>query len=401
MASTATTAIRARVAVDARANEHRIRRAAGWLLNYAGIQVIVGVAWDSTWHYSVGRDSFLYVPSHMLLYTGTALAGIVCLAMILLDTFRYRRVDGVDDGATIAVLKVFHAPLGIVLGGFGVLTIFVAALLDDYWHTLYGAFLHVASPFHMMDVIGGVIFFLGSMYLWAALAVEAGRTGDDAARRRAEWGVLIAAVPMLRIMMALSNPGLSVYQTIDAGGLRFMTYPVVFALLTPWMLLAVAEAVRRPRAATTVALMLLLSEFAIQFFVPWTVRTQAAIEGRAFLSPALVPYFSLTRMAPDVLVLLAAVVIDLLRRRASRRGGRLSPAMLGLAAAIPLWIGGAILPMTSYLRAVLAHVPPGIGIGPLAELPDAFVALPLALGAGVLSGLVGYGLGQVLRLSRR
>lgn len=77
MASTATTAIRARVAVDARANEHRIRRAAGWLLNYAGIQVIVGVAWDSTWHYSVGRDSFLYVPSHMLLYTGTALAGIV------------------------------------------------------------------------------------------------------------------------------------------------------------------------------------------------------------------------------------------------------------------------------------------------------------------------------------
>lgn len=401
MASTTTTAIRARVAVDARANEHRIRRAAGWLLNYAGIQVIVGVAWDSTWHYSVGRDSFLYVPSHMLLYTGTVLAGIVCLAMILLDTFRFRRVDGVDDGNTIAVLKVFHAPLGIVLGGFGVLTIFVAALLDDYWHTLYGAFLHVASPFHMMDVIGGVIFFLGSMYLWAALAVEAGRTGDDAARRRAEWGVLIAAVPMLRIMMALSNPGLSVYQTIDAGGLRFMTYPVVFALLTPWMLLAVAEAVRRPRAATTVALMLLLSEFAIQFFVPWTVRTQAAIEGRAFLSPALVPYFSLTRMAPDVLVLLAAVVIDLLRRRASRRGGRLSPAMLGLAAAIPLWIGGAILPMTSYLRAVLAHVPPGIGIGPLAELPDAFVALPLALGAGVLSGLVGYGLGQVLRLSRR
>ncbi len=398
MATTLASPFRLRNAA-ARVRERRLREAAGLLLNYAGIQVVLGVAWDSTWHYSVGRDTFLYVPSHMLLYTATALAGLVCLTLLLAETLRYRGGGEVHEGNSMAILGLVRAPIGIALSSFGVFTIFIAAPLDNYWHTLYGAFLHVSSPFHMMDVIGGAIFFLGSLYLWGALAVDASQRGDPLAARRAQWGEMIAAALVLRLMMALSNPGLSVFQTLSVGGLRFMAYPVLLAMLNTWMLVAVAEGVRRPYAATIVAMMLLLFEFVIQVFVPGAVRVQAAFEGREFLSPMLIPHFSLQRLAPQALVLIAAVFVDMLHRR--RCAETRSPVLTGVGPALVLWAGGSVCPLSGHVRSLLPYLPAGIGMAPLADASHAILALLPALGAGAASGLLGYGLGQVLRLNPR
>jgi len=170
-------------------------------------------------------------------------------------------------------------------------------------------------------------------------------------------------------------------------------------MLNTWMLVAVAEGVRRPYAATIVAMMLLLFEFVIQVFVPGAVRVQAAFEGREFLSSMLIPHFSLQRLAPQALVLIAAVFVDMLHRR--RCAETRSPVLTGVGPALVLWAGGSVCPLSGHVRSLLPYLPAGIGMAPLADASHAILALLPALGAGAASGLLGYGLGQVLRLNPR
>src|SRR5713101_2694911 len=68
-----------------------------------------------------------------------AIEGLLCLGMVLAETIRYRRrMPGVNDQTTSKVLRIFHAPLGFIVTGFGMFMILLAAPLDNYWHVLYG-----------------------------------------------------------------------------------------------------------------------------------------------------------------------------------------------------------------------------------------------------------------------
>ena len=49
----------------------------------------VGISWDIEWHRDVGPDTFFTLP-HLVLYCGSALAGIASLAMVLLSTSMQR-----------------------------------------------------------------------------------------------------------------------------------------------------------------------------------------------------------------------------------------------------------------------------------------------------------------------
>ena len=52
----------------------------------------VGLSWDVEWHRDVGPDTFFTLP-HLGLYSGSALAGIASLAMVLLI---YRNLHSAD-----------------------------------------------------------------------------------------------------------------------------------------------------------------------------------------------------------------------------------------------------------------------------------------------------------------
>src|SRR4051794_33164914 len=60
--------------------EQRRRMLAAALLVYALAQANLGLAWDIRWHGAVGRDDFWTAP-HILIYSGVALAGLLCLGM--------------------------------------------------------------------------------------------------------------------------------------------------------------------------------------------------------------------------------------------------------------------------------------------------------------------------------
>src|SRR3954466_2135746 len=95
----------------AAAAEQRRRTWAAVLLVYALAQANLGLAWDIRWHGAVGRDDFWTAP-HILIYSGVALAGLLCLGIVLATSVRYWRGDRVlDDANTVTVLGIFRTPL--------------------------------------------------------------------------------------------------------------------------------------------------------------------------------------------------------------------------------------------------------------------------------------------------
>src|SRR5215472_2481219 len=99
--------------------ERYLRRAAAWIMLLFLLQGELGSIWDREWHYFVGRDWF-WTPPHTLIYSSVAGAGLIALAVILTDTVRYLKgVPGVNDTTTVRIFKIFHAPLGLIVAGFG------------------------------------------------------------------------------------------------------------------------------------------------------------------------------------------------------------------------------------------------------------------------------------------
>src|SRR5258708_35635042 len=154
--------------VQAYREERRLRQAGAWIILYLLLQAQLGLAWDREWHDLVGRDQF-WIPPPIMMCSGLGGVGIVALWLILADTLGdRRRKPGVDDGSTVHIFWVFHAPLGFLMVGFGAFTDLLAAPFDNYWHLLYGIDVTLWSPFHLMGSIGGVIACFGTVYIFAS-----------------------------------------------------------------------------------------------------------------------------------------------------------------------------------------------------------------------------------------
>ncbi len=380
------------VRVDRAAAVRATRRIFGALLVFLGFSVMYGLAWDATWHGTVGRDKGFLSPPHALMYGSAAIAGLLCLAAVLIETARFRSAAGVNEGNSVTVLGTFHAPIGVLLAGFGVLTMVLAGPLDNYWHTLYGIFISAWHPFHMMGLIGGAIWGLGNLYFWSALLVSAGRTGHSSSVEI--LGSLAAVTVLLRLMMTISYPALTVFQTGAVGTLRFMTYPAVLALTTLWLLWVTQRILPGRRTGVLSVLLLLGFHGIIQLTIPWLVRTQAALEERTFLNPTLIPSFNLDRLAPDAGLLAVALLLG-------AAAGRLRPAAVGVLAGVTYWIVGAATAAAAAHLSSRVVFPPGLSFARAATASDALVALPITVIAAVFSAVLGQGVSEVLRRNPR
>jgi hypothetical protein len=267
---------------------------------------------------------------------GIGLAGLVALFLILLDTWRARQGGAVGPHNSSRMFRVFQAPVGLALAGFGSLLATVAFPLDDYWHSLYGIDVTLWAPFHVMIIAGVLMIGLGTLYV---VASEMNRLAVGRTRTLAEGGFLALLAVVLSTLTLFLVQGESSEGLIRLGSYEFVVYPVLVATALPIFLVSALLVTRRPGAATFVALVFVAIRQAMFVFVPWAMDQAVAAEGLAYRPNG--PQHVLTPFAYPAAIIVVGLALDLvygLTRRQGRTGTLLLGAMAVIAPlAITLW----------------------------------------------------------------
>jgi hypothetical protein len=370
----------------------------------------LGLGWDIQWHRWLGRDQFL-TPPHLLIYTGVIGAGLVCIAAVFAESWQYwRRVPGVDQASTVSLLGIFHAPLGFFVAGFGALTMALAAPLDNYWHQLYGVDVTLWSPFHMMGLIGAGIAYLGAAYVLASGLVRARRDGTAGRRLMIfGWpgialGTLFALTAVLRLIRVAMEPSIETFPTWHVGPVELLTSPVGLTVAVVLTSMAAVVMLRRPGAATVMAIMAALFTATVTLLAPIAVRFVGDAWGYTYRLPGHPRVVWLQVLLPFAYVI-PAVFVDLAYIAELRRWRRMRASLVaGMAGALPMTLIASILTLDGIsstgaalrmLPASTTDLPPQPTINAIAL--GAVVAL--AVGAG--AGRAGEQLGRIWRLNAR
>ena len=386
--------------------EYRFRQVAAWALFALFFGAILGLGWDIRWHSTFGRDTF-WAPPHLLMYSGIALAGIVCVAVVLLDTWRYRRrAPGVSDATTWRVFGLFRAPLGFVVAGCGLAVLLFAAPFDNWWHELYGLDVTLWAPFHVMGLIGAFIGGSGSLYAFAALGAQARRLGLE--RRRflgfsgPDWATLLTLSTLLTLLLTATQPATTIAPTVNLGPAHILTFPILLCAFFLPVLIVAVRVTERPGAATITMLLFFARQVFIAAFVPWALRLAHQLDP-SYVYRNGEPTFMAALAVGPLAFIPAAIVLDLAVRR--QRGAGLAWSgrnwlTAGMLAALPLIAFAPVL-VRGATRGARGQLPPGLTIPQFALLPAFLVAIPVALLVWVLAIQVGDDWGTILRLNDR
>jgi hypothetical protein len=384
--------------------ERYLRRTVAWVMLFFLLQGELGAIWDREWHYYVGRDWF-WTPPHTLIYSCVTAAGLIALGMTLTETIRYfKHAPGVDDTSTIRIFKVFHAPLGFIIAGFGALDALAAAPLDNYWHNLYGIDIALWAPFHMMGVLGGVVGIVGMIYVFASEAAIEREAGGARllflGLSLLEWGTLFIMAGLINFTFI----GFLQFPIATFGLLRISTYALPVALCGELILVGSVRFTRLPGTATLLIFLLLIHTVLEELFVPWAIRTAVALQGLSYRVQQ-VPYFNLTDALLPLILLVSALIIDgvafwRLRHGQSpglSEGGSL---LLGVVATIPqLLIAPCLLLGTLTLPDVFLEQN-GVVIPPDLKLQAALIAVPVILAFGAIGAYAGANFGDIWRWNK-
>ncbi|MDQ6661319.1 MAG: hypothetical protein M3Z24_10180, partial [Chloroflexota bacterium] len=317
---------------------------------------------------------------------------------------RYRRgAPGVDDSSTVSVFRLFHAPLGFVILGFGALTDLLAAPFDNYWHELYGIDVTLWSPFHIMGTIGGMLAGLGSIYIFASEAAHERQTKHVVHSflgcTGSEWGAFV----LFAALIELTLPALTAFLAVTIGSFQLLTYPLTLVFVGGCCLISVVRLTHKPGAATLTALLLCLEAVATQAFVPWALRATVASFGLSFRFSGRDPTFNIPLTLMPLLFLIFALLVDAIAFFQLRQS-TLSASPASSASILPhAWLlSGFIAPLAvvvppSIIQALL-HLIPTLFLPPdiVRLLTFQWSALALTLPLTLLVGAVAIACGVFL-----
>jgi hypothetical protein len=352
----------------------RLLAVGGLGLLLSELLVFLGSNWDIQWHQDVGPDTFFTAP-HVLIYAGAAFAGLTCLTVVLVCTWRVRQQKAARDPALIPILGgAFWAPVGFVLGGTGAALWLVFGLYDQWWHRVYGFDATLDSPPHTGLTLADLTTLFGCVAVFVLLVARSEQRSN-----RPTWQAvgLATSASMLLTYTAwyqvLRLPT-TVAGLID-GGLVFI------ALLCALGLMMVVSVVRRPGAATLTGFVYTLLVAGTWIFSSWATRAYADAVGLFPRDDAL-GYPGILAVLPRF-VLPAGVLIDVTLALARRWG-------YGVRGGVLLSAGVGTLVLVGFELLVPGFFRPG-------PLP-AVLATVIASGAvGAVSGWVGWQLGVVLQ----
>jgi hypothetical protein len=319
--------------------ERRIRQTSGWIMLCLMLLAELGLAWDRRWHDIVGRDQF-WIPPHIMMYSGVAGTGLITLGIVLVDTRRYyQKKAGVDESSTTGVLRVFHAPLGFILLGCGMLIDAIAAPFDNYWHELYGIDVTFWSPFHLMGHLGAAIGGLGIIYAFASEAVQEQQAEHPSRRLLGLTGPEWAVVVLLAALMEIILPALTAFIPVVLGPVQLLSYPLILVLTASLFLVSAYHCFRKPGITLLTILILWPLSIATELFTPFALRFMAMRLGLSYrlgrepivdVALALLPVFYL------VCALMVEAAVAWQRRSGKAGNGDLRGAwLLGILMAIP------------------------------------------------------------------
>lgn len=370
----------------------------------------LGLGWDIQWHRWLGRDQFL-TPPHLLIYTGVIGAGLICIAAVLTESWWYwRRVPGVDRTTTVSLAGILHAPLGFFVAGFGALTMALAAPLDNYWHQLYGVDVTLWAPFHVMGLIGAGIGNLGAVYALASELVRSRRDGTAGRRLMVfAWpgialGTLFALTAPLRLIRVGMEPSIETFPTWHVGPIELLTSPIGLTVAVVLTSMAAVVMLRRPGAATVMAVMAALFTAMVTLLAPIAVRVIGDASGSTYRLPGH-PHVQWLQVLLPFAYVIPAAFVDLAYVAELRRWRRMRASVVaGLAGAVPMAAIATILTLDgiSSTGAALRMLPASSSDLPAQPGVSAIAlgtVVALAVGAG--AGRTGEQLGRILRLNAR
>lgn len=364
----------------------RVRRAAGVPFVLGIFLSLLGFAWDVQWHVDVGPDTFFTAP-HLVLYSGIAVAGLTSLTVGLLTTFRYR---GVTEGTASVLGGRFRGPAGYVIGGIGATLFLAYGLLDQWWHTLYGFDVTLVSPPHVGLVLSVLITMIGCLCAFGAEVARAAARGRERGQRWLGSGLGFAVATAL-LFAFVSPSAVDVVWDVAAGfglaGGPNGTLTFLYAL----MLLMSAAVLRRPGAATLVALAMTILRLGLWYLVPWLTSEYATAIG-LFLRDNTRGMPVVPGMLPPYL-LLAGIVVDLVLLVGRRLGWNVRLTVLLAGGLVPVALE-LITPEPSLYVAARELFPVRPELFSLETLTSLSVA---TIGVGAVSGLLGWVIGVVIR----
>jgi len=293
----------------------------------------VGISWDVEWHKDVGPDTFFTLP-HLVLYSGSALAGIASLAMVLLSTSMQRAGRPVSPwmgGTPVRVFGgIFTAPLGYLVSGIGAASFLIYGLLDLVWHSIYGFDAVLSTPSHVALFLSISITMIGTVIVFAGA-------------REQRWG---------RIGVVLAIPILMLFAPIPVNALNNFTLPVNpvvvgIVLFSPLLLLIGAGVLQRAGAAVAIAVTLGTLQAALWWFSPWAAKVYATSVGLP-LRDGLIPSPPRLPGGAPMFLIVAAVAVEVLFWLSRTRGLDARKMML-LAGVLTGLIVGLTLPVQQSL----------------------------------------------------
>ncbi|WP_199440923.1 hypothetical protein [Umezawaea beigongshangensis] len=359
-----------RVAVNARARAGT----RGWppaaAVLLGALMSMFGLSWDVQWHSDVGPDTFFTLP-HLLLYTGSAVAGVAALVVVLRTTAAQRAGRSVDPavgGHAIGVFgRTFAAPVAYLVTGTAAATFLLYGLWDQWWHSLYGFDATIDSPPHIGLLLAISTTIIGSLMAFAAARAE-------------RWG-RIGVLVSLALLVAFFTITSLAFQDADGA---FDAVDTSIAFTTVLLLVVAVSYFRRPGAALLAGGAVAALQAVLWVFTPWATYTYADAVGlpvRDYVDrvpglPSLIPMSLL-----GVALLLEGAL------RVARASGWSARVVAPLCGAVATALVAALAPLQ---RTLLFDAPlPEFGY----VAPTAIVALVL----GALAGLLGWRFGLTLR----
>ena len=265
---------------------------------FASTSVIVGIIWDISWHRTIGRDTF-WTPAHLAIYAGGLAAGLSSGWLALKTTFAG---SGTEVGRSVRMWG-FRAPLGAWVAIWGAIAMLTSAPFDDWWHNAYGLDVEILSPPHVVLATGICAIQLGAMLMALSWQNRASERGQRLLGFAYAFSAGLLLLNLAVLMMEYSMP----------NDWRGPLFHMISAGVFPLVLFAVGRAGRLRWPATWAAVVYT----GVTLVMMWVLPLFPA-------EPLLAPILrNVDRMVPPefpLLLVIPAIALDMLLRRASRPG---------------------------------------------------------------------------------